>query len=74
MSTATSLRDVWRANPWWAKVLLAIGVLLFLLEVAGVVDQLGLAGLNLTIIAFLFSINGTLGELGATLNRIEDKL
>lgn len=71
---ATSLREIWRDNPWWAKLLLAVAIVLFVLAAVGFVQDVGLAALNLTAIAFLFSMNRTLGELSSTLNQVDSTL
>ncbi|MFB6353467.1 MAG: hypothetical protein ABEJ92_05220 [Halobacteriales archaeon] len=67
---ATSVRDIWQSNPWWAKLLLAIAVGLFVMEALGIVDATGLAALNLTAITFIFSMYGTLGGTRSTLDTV----
>jgi hypothetical protein len=75
MSTIThDLRKAWRQNPPIAKALLLIAVIIFLLEVVGVVGEIGLAALNLTVIGFLLTMNGTLGEMNTTLDKIAEML
>lgn len=64
--------EIWRGNPLWAKILLAIAIGIFLLEVLGVIHNVGLAALNLTIIGFLFSMNETLTSLTHSNERIAE--
>lgn len=69
-----SIGEIWRDNPWWAKLLLAVAIVLFDLEAVGLVRDVGLAALNLTAIAFLISMNRTLGEMSSKLGQVGSTL